>query len=192
MSIDALRNGLGTLLSKAPVTATQGMRVLPADVARWPRTVYQDGEDIYCPLAYGTAFGGPYDRLDDGRTASGKSTKQPGGIIGCALPMPAARGCIGTPLPQLPWGTPVEITYQGRMVIVELIDEGPSGGLKSRANIDVTYEAWERLAGRDLEPSIVNTWGAIVSYRIRGVARFLIDYRPHIPEDDGFPNANRP
>lgn len=162
------------------------MTRLPADQLRYPVAVYRRGEDIFCPLGVATAFGGPLDRLDDGNTASGISTKRPGGYVGCSLPMPAARGCIGTPFPQLPWKTGVLVTLGQRTVNLPLIDEGPSGGLKSQAIIDITFEGWEELLGKSLDPHMVNTLSQRVSFVIPAVGRFLADYQPHVPRAEGF------
>lgn len=74
-----------------------------------------------------TAFGGCCDHGDDGDTASGVSTRDNPDIVGCALPMPSARACRGTPIPQMPWGTIVRVTVGKNTVDVPLIDVGPSG-----------------------------------------------------------------
>ena len=157
---------------------------LPADRSQYPAAAYARGEDIFVPVCVATAFGGPMDRGDDGRTASGILTSRPGGVVGCALPMPAARGCRGTPFPQMPWKTLVRVSWGGGTADLELIDEGPTGGLKSQAMIDITLEGWEAIMGKKLPPSTVNDLQKMVSFWIPGGMRFMGDYRPWGVYDD--------
>lgn len=99
-------------------------------------------------------------------------------MIGCALPMPAARACRGTPLPQIPWKTIVRVSWGAHTISVPLIDEGPAGGLKSEAVIDLTMGAWRALCPNLPSDRNANNTSALVSFVIVGAARFLPDYRP--------------
>ena len=184
MSIPNLRSNWLQNLTPASVQNQPLMRRLPANRSLYPTAAYAKGDDIFVPVAVATAFGGPHDRGDDGRTASGIYTSRPGGVVGCALPMPAARGCVGTPFAQFPWQTKVIVEYAGSSVTLEVVDEGPTGGLKSQAFIDITYEGWLRLTGMNLDPSIVNTWSRHVSFTISGGMKFMADYWPHGVERD--------
>lgn len=154
------------------------MRRLPADVRRFPTPVYVRGEDIFCPLAVATGFGGPLDKGDNGQTASGVRTDRPGGIVGCALPMPLSRACHGTPFPVIPWRTAVRVSFGAIEVSISLVDVGPAGGLASKAIIDITLEGWEVLLGRKLDPGLVNSIERHVSVTIVGGAKYLDGYIP--------------
>ena len=179
MSIPTLQSGWLRNLSPASVQNQPLMRRLPSDRALYPTAAYAKGDDIFVPLAVATIFGGPLDRGDNGKTASGILTSRPGGVVGCALPMPASRGCRGTPFAQFPWGTKVSVEYAGRTGVVEVVDEGPSGGLKSQAFIDITLEGWETILGVKLAPSEVNTYSRHVSFTVLGGMRFMADYHPY-------------
>lgn len=107
----------------------------------WPFEPYIDGNDIRCDDIYITTFGGNGDGTnsdpqDDGQTASGKNTNNRA-YIGCALPMDGRaflglspyerRALDGSPIPRLPWGTPVEVTIDGKTIVLPhgVIDLGP-------------------------------------------------------------------
>ena len=86
-----------------------------------------DGEDLLIRNAIVTAFGGTSDPQDDGNTASGVSTKPPE-TLGCALPMrrDSSKYLAGSPLPRIPWKTPITFSDGVTSITVPLIDEGPA------------------------------------------------------------------
>lgn len=155
------------------------MKRLAADMSRFSDPAYlsPDGS-IVVPHTVASAFGGTDDMGDDGRTASGLRTDRAGGIVGCALPMPAARGCHGTPFAQLPWRTLVHVTCGAVTAAIPVIDEGPSGGLSPCRLIDLTCQAWSVLLKRPVAPHEANTLTMRVSFTIPGAAKFMRDYRP--------------
>lgn len=153
----------------------------PADVevgdGTWPWTAEIDGEDIVVRNARATCFGGSGDPQDDGSTASGISTKDPS-VLGCALPMdgrmfthlsPGEHMALdGSPIPRMPWKTPVCIQATGGMSFeVPVIDLGPN---KHTGNaIDLTIAA-----ARLIDPNATATnFEARVDYRIAGGAKYL-------------------
>jgi len=102
----------------------------------WPFTVEVDGEDLVVRNIVITCFGGGFDPQDTGSTASGLSTLGDH-ICGVSLPMnglqyPGMRSrehaaLDGSPIPRLPWGTPVEVTV-GNLTYTPtsgIIDLGP-------------------------------------------------------------------
>lgn len=93
--------------------------------------------------------------------------------------MPFARACIGSPFPRLPWKTTVLACCGSIQVPLALIDVGPSGGLASKAIIDITLEGWQALLARKLQPSDVNTLERQVSFIVLGGAKYLDGYKPH-------------
>ena len=154
---------------------TSAMTVLRGD-GTWPWNAYVDGADIVVVNARATCFGGDADPQDDGSTASGVSTKGNTSLIGCALPliytgpgkaMLAALG--GSPIPRLPWRTPVEVieAATGKTISASLIDVGPA---KRTGNaIDLTLGA-----ARRFNPHATATnFELACHYRIRGAAQYL-------------------
>ena len=117
---------------------------------RYPFTARIVGDDLVVRGARATWFGGANDPLDDGRTASGVSTRKHPEILGCALPMSGHRVTQGSPLPNLPWlKTQVEVTCPatGKSLTVALIDLGPSAPPRAHAAIDLTVAAFRALGG---------------------------------------------
>jgi N-acetylmuramoyl-L-alanine amidase/Papain family cysteine protease len=112
------------------------------------------GNDIEVRGVISTWFGGPDDPEDSGTTASGVSTRDNPNILGCALPMDGFhhRATDGSPLPRLPWNTPVRVknVKSGIEQTFPLIDLGPSKFANSHAAIDLTEAAFTLLGG---EPS---------------------------------------
>lgn len=84
------------------------MRKLTGD-GTWPFVAYIDGDDIVVNDVVITCFGGAYDPQDNGETASGINTKRNPNIAAVSLPMDFGP-CKGSPLPRIPWGTPVDVT----------------------------------------------------------------------------------
>ncbi len=153
---------------------TSEMTVLRGD-GTWPWQAFVDGDDIVVIAARGTCFGGDSDPQDNGGTASGINTKHNPDIVGCALPLvytgpgkalQAALG--GSPLPKIPWRTPVEITEAatGKVITAILIDLGPAK--KTGNAIDLTIAA-----ARLFNPHASATnFEVACHYRIRGAAKF--------------------
>jgi N-acetylmuramoyl-L-alanine amidase/Bacterial SH3 domain len=130
------------------------------------------GDDIEVDGVTGTWFGGANDPDDNGQTASGVSTRDNPGIIGCALPMDGAGSLStdGSPIPKLPWRTEVDVTnVDSKKTLhgVPLIDLGPSKSAGSHAAIDLTQKAFQLLDG-DLRAGIIR-----VNFVIRDGAQWL-------------------
>lgn len=127
----------------------------PADPAvlrgdgSYPFTARIEGDDLVVRGARATWFGGAHDPQDSGETASGVSTRQHPELLGCALPMNGYRLTSGSPLPNLPWRTAVEVTRpaNGRTLRVPLIDLGPAAPPHAHAVIDLTLAAFRALGG---------------------------------------------
>jgi hypothetical protein len=83
---------------------------------------------------------------------------------------------MGSPFAQragLPWFSRVEVTYRGRTITVQLIDNGPSvpkAGDRIPAGIDLTPAACLAL-GIPLEDIRANRVSFPVSFRVLGAAR---------------------
>jgi hypothetical protein len=124
-------------------------------------------------LVAGTAswFGGANDPDDDGSTASGLSTKDNPGIMGCALPFAVSNGravpnCFGSPIPSMPYKTTmVEVSAGGKTITIPVIDCGPA--LSENRPIDLTVAAFLALGG-DLNEGLM-----LVSFRIVGGAKYV-------------------
>jgi hypothetical protein len=106
-----------------------------------------EGRALVCQDTFATWFGGPDDLDDNGETASGFSTYFHPEILGCALPIPSRGVCIGSPLPQVPWNMPVQVTRldTGETITCKLIDRGPGLTNPQRATIDLTPGAFRAL-----------------------------------------------
>lgn len=157
-----------------PITGPDPSRVLLAgDRTRYNVQAYRWGQDIRIPICVATSFGGPDDPGDNGSTASGARTDREPYLACVALPMPRDKACRGTPLPQLPWGTLVEITLGSRVRVFPVKDHGPRNGLASEAFVDLSPPAVALLTGHPLDLSTPRWWSASVSVRIIGGARYL-------------------
>lgn len=134
----------------------------------WSFDVVVVGDDLHIPFATCTAFGGSNDKMDNGKTASGVSTAAHPDLKGCALPMNFGP-CAGSPIPQMPWRTMVQITecVTGKTLNVPLIDLGPA---KWTGNaIDLTVAAARHFNPR----ATANNFIASVHVTIPGGARYL-------------------
>ena len=138
----------------------------------WPWHAMIDGEDIVVTGARATCFGGSNDPEDSGETASGISTKRNPKLAACALPMRYAgrnrallKALGGSPIPKVPWKTPVQITCGRKTITVPVIDLGPA---KRTGNaIDLTIAA-----ARMFDPRATATrFAARVDFRILGAAK---------------------
>lgn len=174
-------------MAKTPsLSATSGssfpLRRLPSS-SEWKfLCAYQQGRDVIVHHTIATVFGhdtslGVKDPNDNGRCASGRGTEANPGILGCALPVSLARrSTVGSPFAQLaglPWFTKVEVTYRGRTITVQLIDNGPSAPKSSDkipAGIDLTPAACLAL-GIPLESIRANRVSFPVSFRVKGAMR---------------------
>jgi len=136
----------------------------------WFFHVIVDGPDLLVRGQIATWFGGDNDPQDDGSTASGINTKGNPTILGCALPVPDWGKCkatAGTPLPNIPWKTPIIVTpYGGSSITVPLIDVGPAES--TYHGIDLTQQAFLD-AGGNLKDGRLSC-----DYVIPGGAKFLI------------------
>lgn len=139
----------------------------------WNLSVRIDGPDLVVDSTQASWFGGSNDPQDNGETASGISTRNNPGILGCALPMrylgsdgPTRLAMAGSPIPMLPYRTTfVEVTHGTQMQRLELIDIGPAR--KTGHGIDITIAAFESF-GYQLSKGLIP-----VSYRILNAATFL-------------------
>ena len=134
-------------------------------VGDWGFTAVVDGDDIVVRGGAATWFGGANDPDDDGETASGVNTKKRPSIQGCALPLNYGP-CAGSPIPKVPWGTKVEVTYlaTGDKITVPVIDLGPARDTGHA--IDLTVAAFQEFAD-------LNVGKIVVDYRIMGAARYI-------------------
>jgi hypothetical protein len=172
---------------KAPVATAAKPSSFPShrlpSTAEWSfLCAYQQGADVVVHRTMATVFGhdtslGVIDPNDNGRCASGRGTWANPGILGCALPVSLARrSTMGSPFAQLaglPWFSRVEVTYRGRTITVQLIDNGPSvpkAGDRIPAGIDLTPAACLAL-GIPLEDIRANRVSFPVSFRVLGAAR---------------------
>lgn len=155
---------------------------------RYPWAVLVEGDDLVVRGEEATWFGGSNDPMDDGRTASGVSTKANPHLLGCSLPMdlgPLAKHnpCEGSPLPKLSWFTKVLVTNRdtATSVTVQLIDLGPSAPPVATAAIDLTQAAFVALGG-DLKAGRLP-----VDFRIVGAAKTLgiAESKPEQPTGSG-------
>ncbi len=162
-------------------TASRGTPLSSAPEWRFLRT-YREGSDLVVPHAIATVFGWDpklrvRDPNDNGKCASGCHTRDNPGILGCALPVSSARrSTLGSPFARisgLPWFSPVVVTYKGRSVLVQLIDNGPSAPAVNDlvpAGIDLTPAACLAL-GISLEDIRRNKLAIPVSFRLLGAGR---------------------
>ena len=146
----------------------------------WPFTATIDGDDIVVSNITITCFGGLDDPQDPGDTASGVNTKRNPTIAGVALPMnigPRSPHTQGSPIPKLPWGTPVEVTI-GKFVSTPakgVIDIGPGKQASKPGDphaLDLTPGAAQFFSPDPLERLATN-FEAQGSYRIIGGAKFV-------------------
>ena len=137
-------------------------KIIPCE-GDWGFTAFIDGDDIVVRGGEATWFGGADDPDDDGETASGVNTKLRPTMQGCALPLNYGP-CAGSPIPKIPWGSRVEVTYQEKTITVPVIDLGPARDTGHA--IDLTVAAFEEFAPRDVGK-------IVVGYRILGAAKRL-------------------
>lgn len=178
----ASRSAVVAAASGRQPAVTAGLRRLPSGPEWHFLQAYQQGADVVVHHTTATVFGhdtklGVTDPNDNGRCASGRGTHANPGIMGCALPVSLARrSTVGSPfarIPGLPWFTQVEVTYRGRTITVQLIDNGPSApkiGDKIPAGIDLTPAACLAL-GIPLENIRANRVSFPVSFRVLGAMR---------------------
>jgi hypothetical protein len=132
----------------------------------WTFSAETDGDDIVVSNTTATWFGGDSDPLDNGETASGTMTKRNPFCMGCALPMlPQVKSTADSPIPKVPWGTLVEVTGNGKTIVIPVIDNGPA--CSAGDGIDLTVHAFKAL-GVSLKTGVVK-----VSYRILGGAQYV-------------------
>jgi len=161
----ALFGGVGAAVAAAPKVGAQGTArptLLKGD-GTWGWGAEIDGEDIVIANATASWFGGANDPQDNGETASGISTKGNPDLVGFALPMdgfPTVASTKGSPIPRLPWKTPVTVSLGAISVTGPLIDLGPA---KSAGHqVDLTQAAFKKFA--PLSQGLVHG----VTVRIRG------------------------
>lgn len=165
---------------RAPV---EGRVLLPSEPEWRFLKVYREGDDIFVPDAIATVFGwdtalGVRDPDDNGECASGKSTREHPGLLGCALPVSLARrstrGSAFPKVPKLPWLAPVVVIRGGKSVTLALIDNGPSAPSPNDpapAGIDLTPAACLAL-GVPIEDIRRNRVAFNVSFRLPGAGQF--------------------
>lgn len=168
--------------------STTPLRTLVGD-GTWPFTAQVDGEDIVVGkngTVYTTFFGGSFDSMDSGETASGYPTKGHPDLMGCALPMRVASlaALRGSPIPHMPFGikasgainpggTIVRV-YSPRTkktIEVPCIDLGPGKQATTRHDqphaLDLSIAAYKAL-GLDLATGL-----EVVEYRILHAAHYV-------------------
>lgn len=142
----------------------------------WPWKAHIDGDDIVVLGARATCFGGSSDPQDNGDTASGISTKKNPDLAAVSLPMDglafhglsrAEHAALdGSPIPRIPWNTPVEVTSGGITFTFPVIDLGP--GKRTGNALDLTIAA-----ARMFNPKASATnFELRCDYRILGGAQF--------------------
>ena len=160
-------------------------RVLLPSESEWRfLKVYREGDDIVVPDAVATVFGwdtnlGVRDPDDNGECASGRSTKDHPGLMGCALPVSisrrSTRGSAFPKVPKLPWFSQVVVTHNGKSITVELVDNGPSApppNDPAPAGIDLTPAACLAL-GASVEDIRRNRVAFNVSFRLPGAGKYV-------------------
>lgn len=144
-----------------------------------------DGADLVVDDIYATAFGGPYDKGDDGKT---ESTFPNDGrfpwFLGAALPIRSTEDATRpSPLAfsgeHIPWFTPVHVWVtsagEGTAVVASLIDNGPDVLDCPTHALDMNPPLAAIFAGAGIDPvALVNDWStAGISYRIIGAAKYI-------------------
>jgi hypothetical protein len=134
----------------------------------WPFTVRVDGPDLLLDEVRATCWGGFDDPQDNGETASGMSTRHVPEPFGVALPvLPNVASTAGSPLPLLPWGTVVKVSWRGGEFYAPLIDNGPA---RSTGNaIDLTPRCARLIDAK----ASASDFEALVSCRVLGGAAFV-------------------
>ena len=147
-----------------------------------------DGNDLVVHRARATAWGGPSDPWDKGRTAAGVDTATHGDtVLGCSLPQSGAgvSACNGSPIPKLRYGRvdadgkPIPDTGWVRVRVFSrktgqqaeciVIDIGPAKPPRANAAIDLTTGTIRAL-GFAVDP---NDFEDIVDFRVFDGATFL-------------------
>jgi hypothetical protein len=152
---------------------TSDLTILRGD-GTWPWSAHVDGNDILVIGVTATCFGGSKDPDDSGETASGISTKDNPTLKACALPMiytgtnkALLKALGGSPLPKVPWNTPVEIMSNGKRLVVPVIDLGPAK--RTGDAIDLTIAAARYFKSNASATNFLLE----CSYRIIGGAKYL-------------------
>jgi hypothetical protein len=144
-----------------------------------------DGEDLVVRNIYATAFGGRYDKGDNGQTESGfpNDGSYPW-FLGVALPIRSTEvATAGSPLafagPHIPWFTPVHVWLEAAgeqsAVVACLIDNGPDVLDFPNHALDMNPPLAALFAGAGVDPvALVNDWSTTgISYRIVGGAKWI-------------------
>lgn len=145
--------------------------------APWSFSARIDGADLLLENVRATCWGGFDDPQDNGETASGMSTRHVPEPFGVALPvLPNVASTAGSPLPLLPWGTVVKVTWEASakgggpkepgQFYAPLIDNGPA---RSTGNaIDLTPRCARLIDAK----ATASDFEAVVSCRVLGGASF--------------------
>jgi hypothetical protein len=174
--LTALFGAAGAAVAAAPkgegarqgTAAATGPRVVRGD-GTWGWIVEVDGPDLVIRDAVGSWFGGDNDPQDNGETASGVLTKGHPEIVGFALPMdfgPKVPSTQGSPIPRLPWYTPITVSLAGVSVDGPLIDLGPAKSAKHQ--VDMTQAAFKHFG--HLDDGIVRG----LTVRIHNGAKYVV------------------
>jgi hypothetical protein len=135
--------------------------------AAWAFTVRIDGADLLLENVRATCWGGFDDPQDNGETASGMSTRHVPEPFGVALPvLPNVASTAGSPLPLLPWGTVVKVTWGRGEFYAPLIDNGPARATGNA--IDLTPRCARLINAK----ATASDFEAVVSCRVLGGAAF--------------------
>lgn len=136
----------------------------------WPWKAHIDGDDIVVTNARATCFGGSDDPQDNGDTASGISTKKNPDLAAVSLPMDFGErvpNTKGSPIPKVPWKTPVRVSAMGQVHEFPVIDIGPA---KRTGNaLDLTIAAARLFNPR----ASATNFEMHCEYRIIGGAKFV-------------------
>ena len=150
-----------------------------------------DGADIVVRNVIATAFGGGFDRGDNGQTESGiRNDGSNPKLLGCALPIRSIEAATkGSPLAfpgqHIPWGTLVKVwredpkspdgTGEASAITLQLIDNGPDQEDDPTHAIDITVYAAHHFAPQIALEDLANDFEQQgFSFRILGAARYAL------------------
>jgi hypothetical protein len=137
--------------------------------------VFVDGDDLVVQNVKATCWGSDDDPMDNGVSASGLNTRDHPEYLGISLPMrvPTQSSALkkaigGSPIPKLPWHTPVKVYSHstGKIVYGSLIDIGPAKW--SGHGIDLMNSVVKAL-GLNVDDGVF-----AVDFRIIGGAKYIV------------------
>ena len=172
----------------ASMSALTALIHTPAKANGWAFSLVIDGDDFLVNNIICTCFGGGFDPQDNGATASGVSTLGDN-VCGVSLPMRGQdfphlslaehRALDDSPIPKMPWGTPVEVTINGKTFTppAGVIDLGPGHQATTNPNdphvCDLTPPAAQHFAPSMSLKLISRNFEERGSIRVIGGRKFL-------------------